>query len=73
VEWEAVGDRYYIHEITCPYYHISQTHPEVCQMDQSLISTVLAVPVQKIKMCAARGYKHCTYVIAKQNLMEQVE
>ena len=72
VEWEAVGDRYYIHEITCPYYHISQAHPEVCQMDQSLISTVLAVPVQKIK-CVLRGDKHCTYVISKQNLMEQVE
>ncbi len=72
VEWESDGNKYYIHEITCPYYHISQSHPEVCQIDQSLISSVLAVPAEKIK-CVLRGDKHCTYIIPKQNQMERVE
>jgi len=72
VEWESDGNKYYIHEITCPYYHISQSHPEVCQIDQALISSVLAVPAEKIK-CVLRGDKHCTYVISKQNPMEVVK
>jgi len=65
VEWEKTGDQYQIHEITCPYYHIGQNHPEVCMVDQTLISTVLAIPVEKIS-CVLRGDAHCTYVIASQ-------
>jgi DeoR family suf operon transcriptional repressor len=62
VEWEKVGDNYHIHEITCPYYHVSQSHPEVCTVDQTLISTVLAIPAEKIN-CILRGDSHCTYII----------
>ncbi len=71
VEWESDGNKYYIHEITCPYYHISRNHPEVCQIDQSLISSVLSVPAEKIK-CVLRGDKHCTYIISKQDQVERV-
>lgn len=62
VEWEKHGDQYHINEITCPYYHVGQSHPEVCTIDQTLISTVLAVPAEKIH-CVLRGDAHCTYVI----------
>ncbi len=62
VEWEEQEDRYLIHEITCPYYHIGQSHPEVCSVDQTLISTVLSIPVEKMQ-CILSGDKHCTYVI----------
>jgi len=65
VEWESHGNEYHIHEITCPYYHIGQAHPEVCTVDQALISTVLAIPASKIK-CVLAGDSQCTYVIPKQ-------
>lgn len=69
VEWELHGEEYHIHEITCPYYHIGQSHPEVCTVDQALISTVLAIPASKIN-CVLKGDTHCTYVIPKQSIPE---
>jgi DeoR family transcriptional regulator, suf operon transcriptional repressor len=62
VEWERQGNEFLIHEITCPYYHVGQAHPEVCTVDQTLISEVLAIPAQKIN-CVLSGDAHCTYVI----------
>lgn len=62
VEWEKDQDQYLIREITCPYYHIGQNHPEVCSVDQTLISTVLALPAEKVK-CVLNGDAHCTYVV----------
>jgi predicted ArsR family transcriptional regulator len=62
VEWSKEGDQYLINEITCPYYHVGQTHPEVCTVDQTLISSILEVPAEKIR-CVLRGDAHCTYMI----------
>lgn len=62
VEWERIGDEYHIHEITCPYLQIGQRHPEVCTVDQTLISKMLAVPAEKIQ-CILSGAAHCTYVV----------
>jgi DeoR family transcriptional regulator, suf operon transcriptional repressor len=69
VEWESHGDEYHIHEISCPYYHIGQSHPEVCTVDQTLISTVLNIPAEKIN-CVLQGDAHCVYVIPKQTVTE---
>jgi DeoR family transcriptional regulator, suf operon transcriptional repressor len=69
VEWEKQGDQYAIHEITCPYYHVGQSHPEVCSVDQTLISTVLSIPVEKIN-CVLQGDAHCTYLIPRQTMTE---
>jgi len=62
VEWERKGHEYHIHEITCPYLQIGQSHPEVCTVDQVLISQMLAVPAEKIQ-CILSGATHCTYVV----------
>ncbi len=64
VQWEKQGSQYHIHEISCPYYHVGQSHPEVCSVDQTLISTVLEIPAEKIQ-CLLRGDTHCTYVISE--------
>jgi DeoR family transcriptional regulator, suf operon transcriptional repressor len=69
VEWERHGDEYHIHEITCPYYHIGQAHPEVCNVDQALISTVLSTQAEKIN-CVLQGDAHCVYVIPIRSLSE---
>ena len=62
VEWEKKGEQYQIHEISCPYYQIGISHPEVCTVDQALISKMLAVPAEKVQ-CILNGGAHCTYVV----------
>ena len=72
IEWEQLDDGYQIREASCPYYYVGQNHPEVCAVDQILISTVLSVPAEKVK-CILNGDNYCTYIISdtpasKQNL-----
>jgi predicted ArsR family transcriptional regulator len=62
MEWEKSGEDYFIHEISCPYLHVGQNHPEVCKVDQTLISSILSIPVEKIN-CLLLGNDHCTYLI----------
>jgi predicted ArsR family transcriptional regulator len=62
VEWEKKDDKYQIHEISCPYYQIGVAHPEVCTVDQMLISKMLALPANKVQ-CILDGGSHCTYVV----------
>lgn len=62
VEWEKKDNQYQIHEISCPYYQIGVAHPEVCTVDQTLISKMLALPVNKVQ-CILNGATHCTYVV----------
>src|SRR5512139_336642 len=62
VEWEKTGGQYQIHEISCPYYQIGVAHPEVCTVDQTLISRMLALPANKVE-CMLSGSSHCTYVV----------
>lgn len=64
IEWEQQGDQYLIREVSCPYYHVGQDHPEVCAVDQILISTMLSSPAAKIK-CILNGDTHCTYVVSE--------
>ena len=63
IEWEQLDDGYQIHEASCPYYYIGQNHPEVCAVDQILISTVLSVQAEKVK-CILNGDRNCTYHIS---------
>ena len=62
VEWEKLEDSYQIRELSCPYYHVGQSHPEVCSVDQTLISKMLSVSATKIQ-CLLNGDSYCTYVI----------
>ncbi len=62
VEWEKKGSEYQIHEISCPYYQIGVAHPEVCTVDQTLISKMLALPASKVQ-CILTGGAVCTYVV----------
>jgi DeoR family transcriptional regulator, suf operon transcriptional repressor len=70
VEWERQGDQYHIREVNCPYLHISQNHPEVCSVDQTVISAMLDVPAEKIQ-CVLHGDTHCTYVVTQSESSEK--
>ncbi len=67
IQWEKTGGQYQIHEITCPYLQIGLNHPEVCTVDQTLISRMLAVPAEKVQ-CILQGDAHCTYVVQAEGL-----
>ncbi len=62
LQWEKRENTYHIREVTCPYYHVGQTHPEVCSIDQTLISTILEIPVEKIQ-CVLSGDNQCIFKI----------
>ncbi len=62
IEWKRDGDNYTIHEITCPYFHVTQEHPEVCMVDQTLISTMMATTAHKGN-CVLNGDSHCTFIL----------
>ena len=72
IDWEQRGDTYQIRETSCPYFHVGQDHPEVCKIDQTLISTILNVPTQKIK-CKLNGDAHCIFIVPKLNSTEKLE
>ncbi len=72
IDWEQRGDTYQIHETSCPYFHVGQDHPEVCKIDQTLISTILNVPTHKIK-CKLNGDAHCIFIVPKLNSTEKLE
>lgn len=67
VEWEKQGAAYHIREVNCPYLHVSQNHPEVCSVDQTLISAFLDVPAEKVT-CVLHGDAHCTYVVPENSI-----
>lgn len=72
VEWQKQDDNYLIKEKHCPYYYISQDHPEVCTIDKTLISIILSVPAHKIK-CKLHGNANCTYIVPvkAQSILEK--
>jgi predicted ArsR family transcriptional regulator len=67
VDWEKDGATYKIHEISCPYYQIGVNHPEVCTVDQTIISKMLALPAEKVQ-CILNGSAHCTYVVQAEQI-----
>ena len=60
--WEKAGDQYLITEYSCPYLLVGQEHPEICQVDQKVITTILGTPAEK-QSCMLDGDCNCTFVI----------
>lgn len=71
IEWEKDSEAYHIREVNCPYLQVGQQHPEICAMDQTIISSVLKVPAEKVR-CILNGDAHCTYVIPLNVLENQL-
>lgn len=70
IDWERAGKEYHIKETSCPYYHVGQDHPEVCSVDQVLISSMLNVPASKTR-CILNGDNYCTYVVPNPEYLEK--
>ena len=65
LEWEKINGDYLLKEISCPFFHVGQSHPEVCTMDQTLISSILSIPTEKVE-CVLNGDNQCAYLIKQQ-------
>jgi predicted ArsR family transcriptional regulator len=48
--------------LNCPYYKIAIEHPEICLIDQILISKIVSVNVVK-KTCINAGDDRCTFLV----------
>ena len=63
IEIKKENNSYEIKEISCPYAHIGKEHPEVCIVDETMITTLLASPVEKTH-CILDGDKYCAYQVS---------
>lgn len=62
VELENKDGELLIHELSCPYFRIGKSHPEVCVIDQTFIANALEVPVEKVT-CILKGDNYCTFSV----------
>ncbi len=69
IEWERSEKQYLIHEISCPYQKVGEDYPEICSMDQTLISQMLSVPIERVQ-CILSGDDRCTYLVDPANLLK---
>lgn len=53
---------FYLVEASCPYHHVGEDYPEICVVDQELISRFSTVPPKRIE-CMLDGDDRCVYKI----------
>ncbi|MGD2162311.1 MAG: ArsR family transcriptional regulator [Anaerolineales bacterium] len=56
------GNDIVLRELSCPYFHVGQSHPEVCVIDQAFIAKALSLPVERVR-CLLDGDAHCAFII----------
>jgi len=61
VEVTSKGDGYEIKGTSCPYKHVGIDHPEICLVDETMITSVLATPIKKTH-CVLDGDPYCCYL-----------
>ncbi|MGB2963252.1 MAG: ArsR family transcriptional regulator [Anaerolineales bacterium] len=64
VNLEEEEDNYFIIEASCPYHHVGEDYPEICVVDQELITHFVSTTPQRIE-CILDGDKQCKYRIQK--------
>ena len=65
VRWEKEDGRYTLTEYGCPYYSIGQEHGEICDMDQTLMATILQTPVEQ-HSCMLQGDDCCQFTFSAE-------
>ena len=68
-EVEYKDDQVFIRELSCPYFRIGLSHPEICMIDQTFIANALSVPVERVA-CLLEGDNLCTFSIQTENIIE---
>ncbi len=60
-EWQVENKRYILCHYDCPYRQFAQSHPDVCLLDEKLISTFVGSEPAK-QLSIARDDEMCKYV-----------
>ena len=60
VDWERHENRVYIRSASCPYHLLKQTHPEICSLDRSFFSKLLAKELRLEQVLSAKD-SACVY------------
>jgi predicted ArsR family transcriptional regulator len=65
--WEAdedEDDRFFIYVSSCPYHHVSQSHPDTCQIDRHMVQLLAGADakVKRLKSEAKEGGL-CVYTV----------
>lgn len=67
VTWEDRDDEYWVIEHNCPYRNLAHDFPAVCQLDKTLIASILEAPAEKIR-CQVEGAADCAFRIRIKNI-----
>lgn len=59
-------------ELSCPYYYVSQHHPELCNVDKKVIEDTLQLPLERTS-CLLDGDKSCTFNIQLVDIRDFIE
>jgi predicted ArsR family transcriptional regulator len=59
---KAGPGRYILTELSCPFARISLAHPEICFLDETILSQVLETSIERTS-CIRSGSDSCTYLI----------
>ncbi|MFL5704380.1 MAG: hypothetical protein ACJ8AG_16310, partial [Ktedonobacteraceae bacterium] len=46
---------------SCPFAAVVSSHPEICQLAETLLTELVGVPVQQ--RCDRHGSPHCSFVV----------
>ncbi|MBI5876880.1 MAG: winged helix-turn-helix transcriptional regulator [Chloroflexi bacterium] len=72
VRYEDVNGEYLLKEYNCPYQRVRQIHPEICQLDKQIITSIMRRPVE-LNTCIADGDECCTYHVKSMALVNPIE
>jgi predicted ArsR family transcriptional regulator len=61
-KWQQTDDGLQLVKYHCPYYRVSQHHPEVCQIGEVLIQVAMNADVEK-EACVLTGDSVCRFVL----------
>lgn len=64
--WEQLGSELRLHQYNCPYNYVVHHHPEVCDLDRTLIALTLGADVER-SSCILSGDICCTFIIKPQS------
>jgi len=70
--WEQSNGDLVLKEYNCPYQRVRQSHPEICQLDKQIISSVMKATVE-LDTCIADGDDCCTYHVKSSTLINPIE
>jgi predicted ArsR family transcriptional regulator len=65
-EWHKNKRTYQLSLLNCPYIRLGLDYPEICIIDQTIISEIFSEPVE-IKSCILDGKEHCVFQIVRKD------